>query len=68
MLIHDAVLESLICGNTRVMASSFSMAMDNLCQLNQQTGKSGYEMQFEVSLIHVAIDVTAKILYSPLRH
>lgn len=48
MLIHDAVLESLICGNTRVIASSFSKAMDQLYQVNKETGKSGYETQFEV--------------------
>lgn len=50
MLIHDAVLEFLICGNTRIMASGFSTAMDNLNKCNKQTGKSGYETQFEVSL------------------
>lgn len=51
MLIHDAVLEFLICGNTRIMASNFSTTMENLNKLNKQTGKSGYETQFEVSLI-----------------
>lgn len=50
MLIHDAVLEFLICGKTRIMASGFSTAMDNLNKINRQTGKSGYETQFEVSL------------------
>ena len=50
MLIHDAVLEFLICGNTRIMASNFSKAMENLKKRNKQTGKSGYETQFEVSL------------------
>jgi hypothetical protein len=50
MLIHDAILEFLICGNTRIMASGFSTAMDNLNKCNKQTGKSGYETQFEVSL------------------
>ena len=50
MLIHDAVLEFLICGKTRIMASGFSTAMDNLNKINRQTGKSGYVTQFEVSL------------------
>ena len=56
MLIHDAVLESLICGNTRVIASSFSTAMDQLSQVSKLTGKTGYEIQFEVCLwfdVHV---------------
>ena len=49
MLIHDAVLEFLICGNTRIIASSFNAAMDHLSKCNKQTGKSGYETQFEVN-------------------
>lgn len=51
MLIHDAVLEFLICGNTRIIASSFNKAKDHLNKCNKQTGKSGYETQFEVSSI-----------------
>ena len=57
MLIHDAVLESLICRNTRVMASNFHRAVEQLSQLDGQTGKSGYETQFEVSFsVHVYFD------------
>ena len=52
MLIHDAVLEFLICGNTRVIASSFNVAMDSLNKCDKQTGKTGYEIQFEVRSQH----------------
>ena len=55
MLIHDAVLEFLICGNTRVIASSFNTAMERLNKRDKQTRKSGYETQFEVSSYGIII-------------
>lgn len=48
-LIHDAVLESLICGETQIPAQNLPDAMKQLDSIDEKHGKSGYEVQFGVS-------------------
>lgn len=49
--IHDAVLESLICGETQIPAQNLPKAMKQLESIDPKSGKSGYEVQFEVCMI-----------------
>ena len=48
-LIHDAVLEAVICGDTHIDTSDLRKAMDRLTKNDKNhSGKSGFEKQFEV--------------------
>ena len=49
VFIHDAVLESLTCGDTQIPASGLSGAIKKLKQKDRETGKTGFETQFHVS-------------------
>ena len=49
MFIHDAVLEALICGETQIPAQLLPDTVKQLDSCDQQSGKTGYEIQFEVS-------------------
>ena len=48
MFIHDAVLESLTCGDTQILASGLSGAIEKLKEKNTETGRTGFETQFQV--------------------
>ena len=48
MFIHDAVLESLTCGDTQIPASGLSGAIEKLKEKDRETGKTGFETQFHV--------------------
>ena len=65
MFIHDAVLESLICGDTQIPASGLIGAIEKLKQRDSETGRTGFETQFHVChthlLVHCQKDVYASI-------
>ena len=47
--IHDAVLEALICGDTRIPASDLRQVVESLTQRDEENGgKTGFEQQFQV--------------------
>ena len=48
MFIHDAVLESLTCGDTQIPASGLVGAIEKLKQKDSETGSTGFETQFHV--------------------
>ena len=48
MFIHDAVLESLTCGDTQIPASGLTGAIEKLKQKDSETGRTGFETQFHV--------------------
>ena len=49
--IHDAVLESLICGDTQIPSSDLLQALDKLKKTDRHFAgpKTGFEIQFQVS-------------------
>ena len=53
VFIHDAVLESLTCGDTQIPASGLSGAIEKLKEKDRETGKTGFETQFHVCQIHL---------------
>ena len=53
VFIHDAVLESLTCGDTQIPASELSGAMEKLKQKDSETGRTGFETQFHVCYTHL---------------
>ena len=55
MFIHDAVLESLTCGDTQIPASGLSGAIEKRKEKNTETGTTGFETQFHVC--HVCLFV-----------
>ena len=58
VFIHDAVLESLTCGETQIPASGLSGAIEKLKEKNTETGRTGFETQFHVC--HTCLFVYAK--------
>ena len=52
MFIHDAVLESLTCGDTQIPASRLSGAIKKLKEKDRETGRTGFETQFHVCTTH----------------
>ena len=48
VFIHDAVLESLTCGNTQIPASGLTNAIEKLKEKDSETGRTGFETQFHV--------------------
>ena len=55
VFIHDAVLESLICGDTQIPASGLIGAIDKLKQKDSETGRTGFETQFHVCHTHLLV-------------
>ena len=53
MFIHDAILESITCGNTQVSAADLQRAVTKLKQRDPGTKLTGYEQQFKVHVILV---------------
>ena len=51
VFIHDAVLESLTCGDTQILASELSSAIKKLKEKNKETGRTGFETQFHVCIL-----------------
>ena len=50
--IHDAVLETLICGDTHIPSSDLLQALDKLKKVDKHTaGMTGLEKQFQVSSV-----------------
>ncbi len=49
MFVHNAVLESLVCGNTQIFIHEMQQAMENLQRWDSKTGLSGFQTQFQVS-------------------
>ena len=45
---HDAVLESLTCGDTQILPADIRPAIAKLERRDPQTNKTGYESQFKV--------------------
>ena len=52
MFIHDAVLESLTCGDTQIPASGLSSAIKKLKEKDRETGRTGFETQFHVCILN----------------
>ncbi len=48
--IHDAILESLMCGNTHIPAASLKKALKRLGDEDKKAERNGFETQFHVSL------------------
>ena len=51
VFIHDAVLESLTCGDTQIPASGLLGAIKKLKEKDSETGRTGFETQFHVCII-----------------
>ena len=59
MFLHDAVLESVTCGDTQISAGNLRTAMKRLgkvqSQTQTQTQTSGYDHEFKVRPVKVLI-------------
>ena len=52
MFIHDALSDYITCGDTSVMAHELQIVIAKM-EKKDETGKSGFENQFEVYYTHV---------------
>ena len=50
VFIHDAVLESLVCGITHIPVTNFRLTWHRLNRTNKETGNTDLENQYRVSL------------------
>lgn len=50
MFIHDAVLESLSCGDTQILAGDLVVAIQRLREKDEHTQRTGFETQFQVRI------------------
>lgn len=51
MFIHDAVLESVVCGNTQIPADDFRTTFEALQRINSyDSEESGFQAQYNVNL------------------
>jgi len=48
--IHDAILESITCGNTQISASNLQIRVNKLKQRDGTTNLTGFEQQFKACL------------------
>ena len=48
VFIHDAVLESIVCGNTQIPAEDFRTTFEALKQAKPDADESGFQAQFNV--------------------
>ena len=55
MFIHDAVLESVMCGNTQIPAEDFRTTFESLKQITPDNEQSGFQSQFNVSSQRAAL-------------
>ena len=53
MLIHDALNDYIICGDTSVVAYQLRMAIRDLDK--EEDGQSGFERQFEVRTYYLPV-------------
>ena len=67
VFIHDAVLESLTCGDTQIPASGLAGAIEKLKQKDSETGMTGFETQFHVCVSCLCIPTATKERPSILR-
>ena len=67
VFIHDAVLESLTCGDTQIPASGLAGAIEKLKQKDSETGMTGFETQFHVRVSCLCISTATKERPSILR-
>lgn len=57
MFIHDAVLESVMCGNTQIPAQDFRTTFESLQPTTPDSERSGMQAQFSVCLTATIRDV-----------
>ena len=58
MFIHDAILESITCGNTQVSAADLQRVVTKLKQRDPVTKLTGYEQQYKVLYYFVLLRIT----------
>ena len=61
MFIHDAILESITCGNTQVSAADLQRAVIKLKQRDPGTQLTGYEQQFKVAMYYSGESIIMRI-------
>ena len=67
MFIFDAILESIICGNTQIPTATLHLALKQLSSVDPETGKTGFQQQFDVSFhLQMALPVSVHLLFTCL--
>ena len=48
MFIHDAILESVTCGDTEISSANLRRALENLSKIDPKNNATPLELQFKV--------------------
>ena len=54
IFIHDAILESVTCGDTQIEASNLRVAMRKLNEVPHNSTGNGYQQQFSVRAVNIS--------------
>ena len=65
IFIHDAILESVTCGDTQIEAGNLRRRLSQL-QKKDDSGRTGFELQFSVSTQCGIYGYTIMCMYSHL--
>ena len=61
MFVHDAILESITCGNTQLSAADLQRTVTKLKQRDPGTQLTGYEQQFKVCTYYSGESIIMRI-------
>ena len=56
--IHDAILESVTCGDTQIAATNLRMSIVKMKKKDNQNQPHGFQYQFKV---HIGIDIACLV-------
>ena len=62
MFIHDAILESITCGNTQINVMNLQKVVNKLKQRDQTTSLTGFEQQLKVMEYNLLITVERSVV------
>ena len=57
MFIHDAMLESITCGNTQINVTNLQKVVNKLKQRDEVTNLTGFEQQLKVRIQYYTITI-----------
>ena len=62
--IHDVILESVTCGDTQITSADLRPSIQKMSNRNPQTGKTGFELQFEVMINVLSVLCSISLFHS----
>ena len=55
ILVHDAVIEKIICGDNHIHVNTLHATVSSLEESDENTGQTGYQKQFDVRCLKALV-------------